>query len=1050
MTRYRWYFVLGLVTLIVIISLATFQRQRLMPAATKNYDEKYNADKEISLAYENLESLETSSVISGVRTFEKKIALSFDGTTSPELLNDIIEILDTYNVKSTFFIQGIAAAENSSFMTKITKADHEIGNYTLSGQMHMEEFEETEIIQDIVLSEKILEETINNEIQLIKYNNTDLSNNILHASYASGYDNVVKSDYYLSYQSFKSFEEADNFIANIENGALISIKMTGVLSNDEYIQDYIEEDEISEDLINESNDSFEDDTEKYTVSESGIDSENKIKIGLGSKQEDITKVVEWLLMALENNDMEIETIANIQAYHDSDFDKTFANEKYNNEGDLSRVISKVYTNDWVVGYIFNGISTDKSVDDLIKYLKSTGKKVSFVVTGEDAVNYPVLIQRLVDEGHHIINGGLKKKDMSQLDYEQISFEIWKTNKILSEEFGISSYYYFPPSGKVTTTIREACNGLGMKVVTYNKNPLRTSNTQVYEVKKYFEKGLEKGDIIYLNLNNTTQDQAVFEYINNLGHEEGYTGFKISTLMAYDGSKNASVLPTYNNFYESLREQNSGELAKVIPNVYTAQPAVSYAFRYVRKTDELLKVLDVLDELNVKGSFFVTTTEVEKYTENISEIIRRGHFIYNGGDDTLSSKLSQLSFIEILHSIRTGDLAIEKLYKINNINIPYKVYMPLYTDTKDIILEAASSYGYDEVITFNRNAMKAKYKSTSAEAIVADYLKRFVSFYRGDIIYFRLDYYEDIDNLTNLIRIMTNDYVYNTTYEVVPVHELVSSDLVYEPLEERREEFHADERVRPFDLDTLLPYIRESYIGTPHVDDIYEFFGFETEELEGFDITGILDTKGNKDLFITFDDWGSDIAITKLLNVLRKHDIKAGFFIRTGNASLDISDSMTNPNLLRAIAVEGHDIGNHTFSHYIAMIDNDEETYAFMADIMAAKLEMERYVGDTDSIVSIFRMPTLAISKLGFYAIMNTGYDHIVSGQISSHDYEAKSADEIINNFTEGMFSEKVTAGSIIVMHMSDESKYTADALDVLIPYYKEQGYSFKKLSDYLK
>ena len=35
------------------------------------------------------------------------------------------------------------------------------------------------------------------------------------------------------------------------------------------------------------------------------------------------------------------------------------------------------------------------------------------------------------------------------------------------------------------------------------------------------------------------------------------------------------------------------------------------------------------------------------------------------------------------------------------------------------------------------------------------------------------------------------------------------------------------------------------------------------------------------------------------------------------------------------------------------------------------------------------------------------------------------------------------------MHMSDESKYTAQALDIMIPIWKEQGYSFARLDSYL-
>lgn len=32
-------------------------------------------------------------------------------------------------------------------------------------------------------------------------------------------------------------------------------------------------------------------------------------------------------------------------------------------------------------------------------------------------------------------------------------------------------------------------------------------------------------------------------------------------------------------------------------------------------------------------------------------------------------------------------------------------------------------------------------------------------------------------------------------------------------------------------------------------------------------------------FLTFDDWGTDVYVTKLLEVLRKHNVKATFFVR---------------------------------------------------------------------------------------------------------------------------------------------------------------------------
>jgi peptidoglycan/xylan/chitin deacetylase (PgdA/CDA1 family) len=129
---------------------------------------------------------------------------------------------------------------------------------------------------------------------------------------------------------------------------------------------------------------------------------------------------------------------------------------------------------------------------------------------------------------------------------------------------------------------------------------------------------------------------------------------------------------------------------------------------------------------------------------------------------------------------------------------------------------------------------------------------------------------------------------------------------------------------------------------------------------------------------------------------------------------------------------------------------EEEASLLREDIVAAHQEMARYIGDTGALKLFFRPPTLAVSKLGLETIFDCGYQYIINGDFSTHDYEAESAEELIDNLKNGMGNRRIMDGSIVVMHMSDTSKYTAEALDVVIPYYQAQGYRFAKLSDYLK
>ena len=124
-----------------------------------------------------------------------------------------------------------------------------------------------------------------------------------------------------------------------------------------------------------------------------------------------------------------------------------------------------------------------------------------------------------------------------------------------------------------------------------------------------------------------------------------------------------------------------------------------------------------------------------------------------------------------------------------------------------------------------------------------------------------------------------------------------------------------------------------------------------------------------------------------------------------------------------------------------LIDSLGKSYDSMANV----------IGDLNSLKPYFRPPTLYVNKDGLLAVFESGYDYSISGNISTHDYEAESPIEIINNFESQLQDGK---GNIVVMHMNNQSYYTAMALDIFLTN-NENGvygkkYKIAKLSDYLK
>lgn len=1003
-----------------------------------NYEKvKYNAEEEIKAALIKLtENDKKANLITDIDTVDKKIALTFEGLADADTMKEILTLLDEYNMKATFFVPGMQSAEDEDAVLMIKKAGQEIGSYSLSAKKHMETLSQDEIVKDLSLTNVILREIIGKEPDILKCNVTTYTDHFLNTVRACGISRVVQSKHYLSFQSFSSYNMAHAYVEGLERGSIISIKLTGTLDEEEY-------------------EAKEKDTSP------AIEKQGDIKgNAVESKEEvQIVQIVEWLSKSINTNNYSTEFIKDFPAYQDPDFNRDYGAFRKENKGKLAKVYKGISTISNLVAYSFRGIEDEKMLNKILTLLHGKQIKATFFVTGNEVIDYPKRIQKILAAGHTVGNGGLTGDDLISMDFENIYFEIWKTHKILQEK-GISTKVFMPANGKYNDTVREAVNTLGYSLVTYNRNPIRDKEASVDNIMKYFTKGFSRGDVIYFRLDYYDDlDQAVLNIDEGI-KKAGYSVVDIQTLLENESLvNNLSTLSEISDnrrerleaHYQRLKNENKGIKSKILTNLYTTQPAVTFVFRGVSNKDTLDRALQVLDDLGVKGSFFVTGKEIINYPENVREIINRDHEIHNGGYGVNISNPGSLDFNSLCYEIEMGEQCLRAFLGEEYIEKVNSYYMPLYADTEGDVLEAASALGYKEVVTYNRSAMIEAYQNLSADEIVADYFSNILGLHRGDIVYFRLDYLMQKGAIEELMEKIAKYYIKPSTYDIVSVNKLINSDLVYEPVS--RTAGVGSELVKTthgYGEEYLLNYIFNRYIGNRSISTSNELIGFSNHEIAKIDKTGEIDTKGEKVIFLTFDDWGSDKAIMRLMNVLNKYDVKATFFVRVGNSTLTLQDKMINPNLLRAIALDGHDIGNHTFGHMKINIETDVEESLLREDIVAAHQEMARYIGDTGSLKLFFRPPTLAVSKLGLKTIFDCGYQYIINGDFSTHDYTAENAEELIDKLKNGMGNRKIGVGTIVVMHMSDNSKFTAEALDIVIPYYQAQGYRFAKLSDFLK
>ena len=71
-----------------------------------------------------------AGVLWQVSTREKVVYLTFDDGPIPELTREILEILDQYNAKATFFCVGENVRKHPSLFREIMQKGHAVGNHT--------------------------------------------------------------------------------------------------------------------------------------------------------------------------------------------------------------------------------------------------------------------------------------------------------------------------------------------------------------------------------------------------------------------------------------------------------------------------------------------------------------------------------------------------------------------------------------------------------------------------------------------------------------------------------------------------------------------------------------------------------------------------------------------------------------------------------------------------------------------------------------------------------------------------------------------------------
>lgn len=174
--------------------------------------------------------------------------------------------------------------------------------------------------------------------------------------------------------------------------------------------------------------------------------------------------------------------------------------------------------------------------------------------------------------------------------------------------------------------------------------------------------------------------------------------------------------------------------------------------------------------------------------------------------------------------------------------------------------------------------------------------------------------------------------------------------------------------------------------------------------------------------LTFDDGPHPTLTPRILEILKKYDVRATFFMVGKNV-------INYPDAARAVLAEGHEVGNHTYSHgHVASLDEEalNDELGLCEDALEELCEYRPH---------LFRPPEGAVTEQ-VMRCSEAGDYTLILWSLDTRDWENKNADEIVRTVV-----EKIKPGDIILMHdyIGRKSK-TPEALEALLPELLRRGF----------
>jgi polysaccharide deacetylase family sporulation protein PdaB len=171
--------------------------------------------------------------IYSVERNDKKIAITIDAAWGDEFTLDILNTLDKYNVKATFFLVGFWVDKYPHQVEEIFKRGHEIGNHSTT-HPHMSQLSREKIIEELSITDKKITEITNVKPKVFRPPFGDYNDLLITTARDLDYNTIQWDIDSLDWKELGVEPVIDRVVKNTTEGSIILFH-----NNAKYIKEYL-------------------------------------------------------------------------------------------------------------------------------------------------------------------------------------------------------------------------------------------------------------------------------------------------------------------------------------------------------------------------------------------------------------------------------------------------------------------------------------------------------------------------------------------------------------------------------------------------------------------------------------------------------------------------------------------------------------------------------------------------------------------------------------------------------------------------------------------